>query len=163
VKKCNFLSLFLGCTLVVVLTLSLVSCLDLVGKRPTFILKGITVSPRAWGEMNIVLSFDVENPNPFALTLKSFDYTLTLNQDKVGSGRLERELTIPASSTVALSAPILAKFDNLGKMMKIFITGSDLFYKIEGKAEVSAFLGTVSLPFSKEGQVNLNRAMGGKK
>jgi len=48
VKKCNFLSLFLGCTLVVVLTLSLVSCLDLVGKRPTFILKGITVSPRAW-------------------------------------------------------------------------------------------------------------------
>jgi LEA14-like dessication related protein len=105
--------------------------------------------------MNLLLGLDVQNPNRFDLTLKSFEYTIYLNSEEIGNGRLEKELLIPSSSITRVQVPVVAKFKDLGGSLKTIITGDDLPYKIEGKTDIKTAFGCLNFPFSKEGHINL--------
>jgi LEA14-like dessication related protein len=137
------------------LSIVLSSCRNLIMENPSFVLRKIALSPRSFTEMNLLISIEVHNPNRFDLTLRSFEYTLYLKNEEIGNGRLEKELLIPSSSTTQTEAPVAAKFKNLGGAVKVLITGEELPYRIEGKAEVKTFFKSYIFPFSKEGSVRL--------
>jgi len=105
--------------------------------------------------MNLLLGIEVQNPNRFDLTLKSFEYTVYLNNEEIGNGRLEKELLIPSSSITRIQAPVVAKFKDLGGSLKTIITSDDLPYKIEGKTDIKTAFGCLTFPCSKEGHINL--------
>lgn len=142
------------------LSLFLVSCVSWFLEKPSFVLREIILSPRSFAEMNLLLGLDVQNPNRFDLTLKSFGYTIYLNNKEIGNGSLERELLIPSSSTTRLQAPVVAKFKDMGGSLKTIITSDDVPYKIEGKADVKTAFGSLDFLFSKEGRINLRITMG---
>jgi LEA14-like dessication related protein len=134
----------------------LVSCLGWILEKPLFVLREIILSPRSLTEMTLLIGLDVQNPNRFDLTLTSFEYTVYLNTEEIGNGRLEKELLIPSSSVTRVQAPVAANFKNLAGNFKsiIFgIAGKDVAYKIEGKANVKTFFGSRNFPFSKEGRI----------
>jgi LEA14-like dessication related protein len=133
----------------------LMSCLSWILEKPSFVLRGVILSPRSFTEMNLLIDLDVQNPNRFDLTLKSFECTIYLKNEEIGKGRLENELLIPSSSTTQIQVPIDVKFKDLGGSLKAIFTGGDLPYKIEGKADVSTAFGSLNFPFSKEGPINL--------
>jgi LEA14-like dessication related protein len=137
------------------LSIFLASCLSWIIEKPSFVLREITLSPRSLKETNLLLGLEVQNPNRLDLTLKSFEYTVSLNNEEIGNGRLEKELLIPSSSITRLQAPVVAKFKDLGGSLKAIITGDDVPYKIEGKADVKTAFGSLSFQFSKEGHINL--------
>jgi LEA14-like dessication related protein len=137
------------------LSVFLASCLSWILEKPSFVLREIIVSPRSLKETNLLLGLEVHNPNRLDLTLTSFEYIVSLNNEEVGNGRLEKELLIPSSSVTRMQAPVVAKFKDLGGSLKAIITGDNLPYKIEGKADVKTALGSISFPFSKEGNINL--------
>ena len=158
IKKLNQKHLRTRCGLLLlcILPLFLVSCLGWILEKPSFVLREITLSPRSLIEMNLLLRLDVQNPNRFDLTLKSFEYILYLNNEEIGNGRLEKEILIPSSSIAGVEAPVAASFKNLGVSLKSVIagfTGKDVSYKIEGKAKVKTFFGSFNFPFSKEGRI----------
>jgi len=103
--------------------------------------------------MQLLLSLDVRNPNRFDLTLRSFEYTIYLNHEEVGSGRLEKELLIPSSAITRIQAPVAARFKNLGGSVMSMITGKGLPYKIAGKADVKTVLGSRTISFASEGRL----------
>jgi LEA14-like dessication related protein len=145
-----------GRLLLLTLPFFLASCLGWILEKPSFVLREITLSPRSFTEMSLLLGLDVHNPNRFDLTLKSFEYTLYLNQQEIGNGRLEKEILIPSSSITRIQAPIAASFNNLGESLKAVIsgiTGKEVIYKIEGKADIKTILGSYHFPFSKEGHI----------
>lgn len=135
------------------LSLFLVSCLSWILEKPSFILREITLNPRSFTEMQLLLSLDVQNPNRFNLTLRSFEYTIYLNNEEIGNGRLEKEILIPSSSITRLQVPVVAKFKDLGGSVRSIITGNRLPYKIEGKAVVTTAIGSLKFPFSEEGRL----------
>jgi len=137
------------------LSIFLMSCLSWIVEKPSFVLRGVILSPRSATEMNLLLGLDVQNPNRFELTLKSFEYTFYLKNEEIGSGRLEKELLIPSSSTTQVQIPVAAKFKDLGGILKAIFTGDELPYKIAGKADVGMAFGSFNFPFSKEGRINL--------
>lgn len=137
------------------LTVFLMSCLSWIVEKPSFVIRGIILSPRSFTEMNLLLGLEVQNPNRFDLTLKSFEYTFYLKNEEIGNGRLEKELLIPSSSTTQVQIPVAAKFKDLGGSLKAIFTGDDLPYKIEGKADLKTAFGSLNFPFSKEGRINL--------
>ncbi|MBI4634184.1 MAG: LEA type 2 family protein [Deltaproteobacteria bacterium] len=139
----------------VAVSLLLASCLSWILEKPSFVLREITLSPRSFTEMNLFLGLDVQNPNRFDLALKSFEYTVYLNNEEIGNGRLEKELLIPSSSTTRVRAPVVAKFKDLGGSLKTIMSGDDVHYKIEGKADIKTTVGSLRFPFSKEGRINL--------
>lgn len=124
-------------------------------EKPSFVLRGVILSPRSFTEMNLLIGLDVQNPNRFDLTLKSFECTIYLKNEEIGKGRLENELLIPSSSTTRIQVPVEAKFKDVGGSLKAIFTGGDLPYKIEGKADVRTVFGSRTFIFSKEGPANL--------
>jgi LEA14-like dessication related protein len=136
-----------------ILSLCLVSCLSWFLETPSFTLREIALNPRSFTEMQLLLSLDVQNPNRFDITLRTFEYTVHLNQEEIGSGRLEKELLIPSSSVTRLQAPVAAKFKDLGASVMSILKGKGLPYKIEGKASVKTVLGSRTFSFSNEGRL----------
>ncbi|MCX5853543.1 MAG: LEA type 2 family protein [Deltaproteobacteria bacterium] len=155
-KKWNEKKVMAHRKIVIVLVLSffLVSCLNWILEKPSFVLREIILSPRSFTEMNLLLGFEVQNPNRFDITLKSFEYTLSLKDEVIGNGHLEKAVLIPSSSTTTLQVPVVAKFKDLGGSLKAVITGDDLPYRIEAKAEIGTSFGSHIFSFSKEDRIN---------
>ncbi len=137
------------------LSICLVSCLNWIMEKPSFVLREIILSPSSLTEVNLLLGLDVQNPNRFDLTLKSFEYVVFLNNEEIGTGRLEKEILVPSSSTTQVQASVIAKFKDLGGILKTIITGHDLPYKIEGKVSIKTTFGSRYFPFSNDGRINL--------
>ncbi len=135
----------------------LVSCLSWILEKPSFVLRDITLSPRSLAEMNLVIGLDVMNPNRFDLKLTSFEYTLHLNGEDIGSGSLKKEILVPASSTTRVNVPVAARFKNLGAILRAIIAGDEMPYKIEGTVGVKTSFGGLTFPFSKEDRFHANR------
>lgn len=142
-------------TFLLLLALFLTSCISWFMEKPTFALRGISLQPLSFTEMSLLFNLEVQNPNTLNFTLKSFDYTIYLNNEEIGNGRLEKELFLPAKSTISLQAPVKAKFKNLNQSVKAFLTEDNLPYKIEGKAEITTVLGSFKFPFVENGRINL--------
>jgi LEA14-like dessication related protein len=144
-----------GVLFLLALSMCLVSCLSWIMEKPSFVLREIILSPSSLTEANLLLGLDVQNPNHFDLTLKSFEYVILLNNEEIGTGRLEKEILVPSSSTTQVQVSVVAKFKDLGGSLKTIITGHDLPYKIEGKASIKTTFGSRYLPFSNDGRINL--------
>jgi LEA14-like dessication related protein len=69
----------------------LISCLNWILVKPSFTVRGVTLGPVSFTETNLLLDLDVQNPNHFDLTLKSFEYTIYLKNEEIGNGRLKVE------------------------------------------------------------------------
>ena len=136
------------------LSICLVSCLDWVMEKPSFVVREIILSPSSLTEANLLIGLDVQNPNRFDLTLKSFEYVLFLDNKEIGTGRLEKEILVPSSSTTQVQVSVVAKFKDLGGSLETIIAGHDLPYKIEGKASIKTTFGSRDFPFSKDGRTN---------
>jgi len=142
-----------GLLFLLALSICLVSCLNWIMEKPSFVLREIILSPSSLTEVKLLLGLDVQNPNRFDLTLKSFEYVVFLNNEEIGTGRLEKEILVPSSSTTQVQVPVVAKFKDLGGSLRAIITGNDLPYKIEGKASVKTAFGSRDFPFSKDGLI----------
>jgi LEA14-like dessication related protein len=136
------------------LSFFIISCLSWFLEKPSITVREIILSPRSLLEMNLLLGIEVQNPNRFDLTLTSFEYTVHLNNEEIGTGRLEKEILVPSSSTTRVQAPVAATFKNLGGSLKTILTGEDLPYKIAGKAGVKTAFGSLSFSFSKVGRIH---------
>jgi len=156
-KKWNQQNVGAHCRLLIlfVFSISLLSCIGWILEKPSFVLHGIVISPRSFTQMNLLLGLEAQNPNRFDLTLRSFEYTVYLAHEEIAKGRLEQAFLLPASSTTRIEVPVAAEFKDLGASLKAVITGGDLPYKIEGKAEVRALFTSIHFPFSKEGRIDL--------
>lgn len=133
----------------------LVSCLSWIMEEPSFAIRGVAIRPVSFTGMSLLLDLDVRNPNSFDLKFKSFEYTVYLKNEAIGTGSLENELLIPSSSTTRIKVPLTARFKDLSGSLKAVLTGEDLPYKIAGKATVTTVLGSRQFSFSNEGRVNL--------
>ena len=138
-----------------VFSIFLVSCLNWILVKPSFTLRRVTLSPISFTMTNLLLDLEVQNPNNFDLTLKSFGYTIYIENEEIGNGHLKKELLIPSSSATQIKVPLVAKFKDLSVILKIIFTGNDLPYKIVGNADVSTVFGSLKFPFSKEGRINI--------
>ena len=126
-------------------------------ETPSFVIRGVSLRPISLTQMNLLLSLDVQNPNSFDLTFKSFEYTVYLKKEEIGNGRLEQELLIPSSSTTRIQVPVAAGFKDLSGCLKAILTEGDLPYKMEGKVAVKTIFGSRKFPFSNEGRINLSK------
>lgn len=136
------------------LSMCLVSCLSWIMEKPSVVLREIILSPSSLTEAKLVIGLDVQNPNRFDLTLKSFEYALFLDNKEIGTGHLEKEILVPSLSTTQVQVSVVAKFKDLGDSLKTIITGHDLPYKIEGKASIETTFGSRDLLLSKDGRTN---------
>jgi len=136
------------------LSICLVSCVNWIMEKPSFVLREIILRPSSFTEANLLISLDVQNPNRFDLTLKSFEYVLFLDDKEIGTGHMEKEILVPSLSTTQVQVSVVAKFKDLAGSLTTIITGHDVPYKIEGKASIGTSFGSREFTVFKDGRTN---------
>lgn len=136
------------------LSICLVSCVNWIMEKPSFVLREIILRPSSFTEANLLIGLDVQNPNRFDLTLKSFEYTLFLDDKEIGTGHMEKEILVPSLSTTQVQVSVVAKFKDLAGSLTTIITGHDVPYKIEGKASIGTSFGSREFTVFKDGRTN---------
>ncbi len=141
-------------TIVLLGTLMITGCAGLIFEEPTITLREIHVRQISLSDASLVFVAEIQNPNRYDLRLKSLNYTVYLNERETGSGSLQKEITVPASSSTPVEIPVSARFGSLGEIAKMYISGGELSYRIEGKALVKAGLFDRNFPFSRTGTLS---------
>jgi LEA14-like dessication related protein len=136
-----------------VLVLVTAGCTGLIFEEPTIILREIHVRQVSLTDADLLFVAEIKNPNGYELRLKSLDYTIHLNNRETGGGSLQKEITVPASSSAPVEIPLTARFGSLGGVAKMYVSGQELAYRIEGTALVKAGLFDRTFPFSRTGVI----------
>jgi len=138
--------------------LLITGCAGLFFEEPTIILKEIHVQQISLTDASIVFVAEIQNPNSYELRLKSLDYTVHLSGREAGDGSLQKEISVPASSSTPIEIPVSARFGGLGGIARTYISGQELPYRLEGKALVKAGLFDRTFPFSRTGTLSRKKA-----
>jgi LEA14-like dessication related protein len=144
-------------TIIFSCALLLAGCTGLFFDEPTITLKEIHVRQLSLTDASLVFVAEIQNPNGYELRLKSLDYTVHLDGRETGSGSLQKEISVPASSSAPVEIPVTARFGSLGAVAKMYISGQELPYRIEGKALVKAGLFDRTFPFSRTGTLSTKK------
>lgn len=67
-------------------------------ERPVVTLNELSVEKVDLDEQSFVLSFDVQNPNPFPLSIRHIRYGVELDGQRFASGQAYFDLNVPAAS-----------------------------------------------------------------
>ena len=140
----------------VALVLLCAACLERWMEEPTFILKEVTVTSFSATGAQVTLDLDVQNTNRFDLKLDSLAFKFYLQERELGAGTMQRPVTIQASRTARLRIPLQVSYNHLGGSFKEILTGRDIPYRFTGQAFVKMGIAHATLPFSKEGRINLD-------
>jgi LEA14-like dessication related protein len=138
--------------------LLITGCAGLFFEEPTIILKEIHVQQISLTDASLVFVAEIQNPNSYELRLKSLDYTVHLSGREAGDGSLQKEVSVPASSSTPIEIPVSARFGGLGGIARTYISGQELPYRLEGKALVKAGLFDRTFPFSRTGTLSRKKA-----
>lgn len=138
--------------------LLITGCAGLFFEEPTITLKEIHVQQISLTDASLVFVAEIQNPNGYELRLKSLDYTVHLSGREAGDGSLQKEVSVPASSSTPIEIPVSARFGGLGGIARTYISGQELPYRLEGKALVKAGLFDRTFPFSRTGTLSRKKA-----
>ena len=75
-------------------------------QTPSVSLNGIRMSQFNYTGQTFVLSFDVSNPNPYPLPIKSVRYHLQLDEERFASGESPSDFSVPASGDGAFELSV---------------------------------------------------------
>jgi len=75
-------------------------------KAPSVNLSNVQVVGLGFNGQTFLLSFDVENPNPFPLPVESVDYGVKLDGQRFASGSTASDFTVPASGDTSFAISV---------------------------------------------------------
>lgn len=128
----------------------------LVFEKPHAELSSVKVSKLSLNELDIELALILENPNSFALTIESLEYSLAAMGAELGQGKMGDKVVIEGGSVRTLRVPFrLSPIKAMQLAAMMVDKPSALNVKMTGSAKLSYLMGTFHFDFSEERSVNL--------
>jgi LEA14-like dessication related protein len=124
-------------------------------EKPSFQLSGISLSLRSMTTLNGAIIVAVHNPNFYDLTLNGAEYRIKLGEASLAEGVSRESVKIPGKTQRDINIPLQAESGNIGPVFKMYISGKDVPYEIEGAVYVKVMWTDLRIPFSKTGVLNI--------
>lgn len=126
-------------------------------ERPAVTLSGVEMSNLSFSGQTFLLSFDVNNPNPFPLPIRTVRYHLQLADQTFASGETQGDFSIPASGDggfdISVNLDLLKSAGQLGSVLRSGMR-KPVAYQLNGSLAVDIpFLKPV--PFSTSGVITI--------
>ena len=134
-----------GVLLLTAVILSSCASLDNVVSAPTVSLRNVHVENIGIDGQTFILSFDVRNPNPFPLPVKSINYGVKLDGHRFASGEAASSFTIAAGSDGEFAISVDVNLLQTAPELLFIVrdaTRRDIPYSLEGR------LG-IDIPYTK--------------
>jgi len=120
-------------------------------QTPTLTFTSATLADVSLGSATVNLNYQLDNPNPFGLSLASVEYAFYVEGHQVVAGRPPQGLTIPASGSAPVVLPANVRFADVAPVIETFLTKEVATYRAKGAIGVETPIGIVTLPVEKEG------------
>jgi len=134
-----------GVLLLTAVMLSSCASLDNVVSAPTVSLRNVHVEKIGFDGQTFILSFDVRNPNPFPLPVKSINYGVKLDGHRFASGEAASSFTIAAGGDGEFAISVDVNLLQTAPELLFIVrdaTRRDIPYTLEGQ------LG-IDIPYTK--------------
>jgi len=134
-----------GVLLLTAVILSSCASLDNVVSAPTVSLRNVHVEHIGFDSQTFILSFDVRNPNPFPLPVKSINYGVKLDGHRFASGEAASSFTVAAGSDGEFAISVDVNLLKTAPELLFIVrdaTRRDIPYSLEGQ------LG-IDIPYTK--------------
>ena len=102
--------------------------------------------------IDATLVFNVDNPNPVALSLASMTYALDIEGISVLSGTKPKGFSLPASDAAKLRVPLSLQFSEIADLLSETRGRDELSFGVAGKMGFDTPIGEMSLPYQADGQ-----------
>jgi LEA14-like dessication related protein len=112
----------------------------------------IEINPEA-----VVLEGTLElyNPNDLELRFSGYDYQLSVEKQRLVTGKSVRFFELGAQKRSTILLPAIIRFDDLAALTKKDLFSGDITYLLSGTVHLKSWIGTFDYPFSFEGILNL--------
>lgn len=105
-------------------------------KSPTVELRSVQLLGLGFSSQTFLLSFDINNPNPFPLPVSSVSYGIKLDGQRFASGETPGEFSVPASGTGQFAISVdLNLLQTAPRLLSIVRQGirEDVAYELDGR------------------------------
>jgi len=146
----------------VVLAVLLSSCASFenVVSAPNVSLRNVHVESIDLGGQTFILAFDVTNPNPFPLPIKTVDYNVKLDGHRFASGATTSPFTVPAGSDSEFGISVDVNLLQTAPELLFVVRDAsrrDIPYSLEGRLGVDIPY-TKPVKFESAGLIRLQAA-----
>jgi LEA14-like dessication related protein len=128
---------------------------------PEVSLVGLTLGQSGLLEQRLWVDLRLGNPNAFEVAIQRLQFALEIDQRRVGSGRLRREVDLPARGEVVVPVLMTIATSDLIAAMMDLSGEQQLAYRVIGEAELDHVL-TQTVPFEGRGRLELPRLVDAK-
>lgn len=126
-------------------------------KNPGVELRDIEVMGLGFNSQTFLLSFDVSNPNSFALPVRSISYGILLNGQRFASGETPSEFSVPAAGNAQFAISVdLNLLQTAPQLLSIVRQGvrDDVSYELKGQLALDIPM-TPAVSFRNDGTIRL--------
>ncbi len=132
-------------SLVAIAAMSGCAGMDPVISSPSVRLTSVEMTDVDFDQQTFLLGFDVSNPNPFPLPVKSVRYRVRLGEQRFASGETQGSFTVPSEGNgdfmISVELDLLKTTSNLFSLIRSG-TGRHIDYELSGSF-------AVDIPFAK--------------
>ena len=127
-------------------------------KSPSVELRNVQVVGLGFNSQTFLLSFDVSNPNPFGLPVRSVSYGIKLDGQRFASGKTPSEFSVPANGetkfAISVDLNLLQTAPRLLSILRQSVR-EDVKYELEGVLAVDIPL-TPPVSYRNSGTIRLS-------
>ena len=115
--------------------------------------------PRSADAVGVTIAMlgQVENPNPFDLSVARLGYAFEIAGRPAGNGILSTSVVLPARSEVPIQIPARLLWADVPGFVSLLASGQMVDFRAAGAAGVRTHRGWIDLPYAVDGQVALPR------
>jgi len=146
-----------GVLLLTVVMLSSCASLDNVVSAPIVSLRNVHVENIGFDGQTFILSFDVRNPNPFPLPVKSINYGVKLDGHRFASGEAASSFTVAAGGDGEFAISVAVNLLQTAPELLFIVrdaTRRDIPYSLEGRLGIDIPY-TKPVKFESSGHIRL--------
>jgi LEA14-like dessication related protein len=141
-----------GCSLVQIATM----------EPPRVDITGVRLVSATLSGADVLVQFQVDNPNGVDLILDGVGYKLRLNGQPLLDGSYDQRTEIAASGPTTVSLPVKIRLDDLYRVIDSLGRNRTPEYTLDADLRFAVpVLGEISVPVSKHGKVPLDRLLEG--
>jgi LEA14-like dessication related protein len=122
---------------------------------PRVSLTGIELQRLSLASADLLLDFEVDNPNRLALVLDSIDYRLSVNGEPLLAGRQDERIEIAARTRGSAQLPVSIGIPDLVRVVRSVRRNERPHYDLAGELRFAApVVGTRTVQIRRQGEVS---------